>query len=91
MLDRRASERVATSLLGTIVIGPTAKVSTCLIRDLSAGGARLWISGALIVPDRFDLCIQRHGITRSVELRWRTGDEVGVAFSGDWLSAPVAA
>jgi hypothetical protein len=77
-MDRRATKRVATSLLGTMVFAE--RVSSCLVGDLSWSGARLWVGDASRVPDRFELRIERHGITHVAELRWRSSDEVGVEF-----------
>ena len=78
MSDRRARDRVATSFLGTIVHGES--VTTCLVRDFSLEGARLWIADGLDLPTTFELRIERHGITRQAELRWKSEGEYGVAF-----------
>ena len=78
MLDRRARDRVTTSLLGTIVLRES--VRTCLVRDLSPEGARLWIAGDLDLPKTFGLRIERHDMTRQAELCWKSEGEYGVAF-----------
>ena len=78
MSDRRARDRVATSFLGTIVHGES--VTACLVRDFSLEGARLWIADGLDLPKTFELRIERHGITRQAELRWKSEGEYGVAF-----------
>ena len=78
MTDRRASDRVATSLLGTMVLDE--RLTTYLVRDFSLEGARLWIAGAVELPKSFGLRIERHGISHGAQLRWRTADEVGVEF-----------
>jgi hypothetical protein len=56
------------------------RVSSCLVSDLSWSGAPVWVGDASRVPERFELRIERHGITHVAELRWRTSDEVGVEF-----------
>jgi len=78
MSDRRARDRVATSLLGTIMLGES--VTTCLVRDFSPEGARLWIAGGLDLPKTFGLRIERHDMTRQADLRWQSEEEYGVAF-----------
>ena len=78
MPDRRARDRVATCLLGTILLGESVMI--CLVRDFSLAGARLWIAGGLDLPKTFRVRIQRHGITRQAELCWASEGEYGVAF-----------
>ncbi|WP_406854453.1 hypothetical protein [Alsobacter sp. KACC 23698] len=52
----------------------------CVIRNLSAGGARLQISPAVMVPSRFELVDGKSGQRRMVRQVWRAGDLMGVAF-----------
>jgi hypothetical protein len=62
----------------------------CLIRDISPTGARLELSGAATIPDRFTLLVPQTGKTFEATIKWRRGDEVGVAFeSGQDQPAPV--
>ena len=81
MIEQRAAERVATSLLGTMVF--ENGVATCLVRDYSSSGARLQVSRTMLLPDRFDLRLSRSGLQHRVHLRWRSSEEVGVAFEGN--------
>lgn len=78
MKEQRSAERFATFILGTMLFDES--VSTCLISDMSAGGARLRVAASKWLPDHFDLYLPRYGTTHRVELRWRKGDEAGVAF-----------
>ncbi|HEV2559340.1 MAG TPA: PilZ domain-containing protein [Microvirga sp.] len=75
---RRNAERVATSLLG--VVDHENSLSTCLVTDLSAQGARLRVSASHALPETFRLLIARTGLDRQAEVRWRTGEEVGIEF-----------
>jgi PilZ domain len=76
--EQRSAERFATFILGTMLFEHS--VSTCLISDMSATGARLRVSASKWLPEHFDLYLPRYGTTHRVELRWRQGDEAGVAF-----------
>jgi hypothetical protein len=55
-------------------------VSDCLIRDISAFGARLIFSDAVTTPDLLDLYIPQKEQTLRSQVIWRNGLEVGVAF-----------
>lgn len=56
----------------------------CVVRDLSATGARLRSDSSLSIPDRFELCIPLDGLEAECEVMWRRGEDIGVRF----LSAP---
>lgn len=51
-------------------------------------GAKLALSGAVALPDEFDLTITRQVETLRARVVWRREDEMGVAFCGP---EPVAA
>ena len=52
----------------------------CLIRDISASGARLIFSDTVTIPDVVDLYIPQKEQTLRSQVHWRHGDEIGVAF-----------
>lgn len=52
----------------------------CTIRNLSEGGAKLQISGAVTLPDEFDLLIPQKNQRRRARLCWRQDDACGVRF-----------
>lgn len=51
------------------------------VRDLSARGARLSVTGSVAAPDTFELIVEVDGVEASCEVVWRRGQEVGVCFS----------
>jgi len=55
-------------------------VADCLIRDISAFGARLIFSDTITTPDTMDLYIPQKEQTLRSHVIWRVGHEVGVAF-----------
>ncbi|GLS43224.1 PilZ domain-containing protein [Methylobacterium brachythecii] len=81
MSERRQAPRGRVYLGGRIVHRRIYSDTSCLLRDLSSGGARLRVSGAVPLPERFDLVVDRHETTQLVELVWRRGDEAGVRFA----------
>jgi PilZ domain len=84
---RRSAGRVATSLLALIDCGDNS--STCLVTDMSNGGARLRLSPTQPLPARFQLRLSRAGTTHIADLRWRSGEEAGVKFrAADRLRLP---
>jgi hypothetical protein len=64
-----------------IVRGPDFEAD-CIIRDLSATGARLQVSSSIQLPEEFNLLLLEAKTSRHVVLKWRTGDFAGVAFCG---------
>ena len=55
----------------------------CVVRNLSARGARLVFGDTSAVPSRFDLMISGAGRPRSALVRWRTPTIVGVELDAD--------
>lgn len=56
----------------------------CLVRDMSATGARLRIEGSVTAPDTFELLIPLEGLEANCQVVWRSGADLGVRF----LAAP---
>jgi hypothetical protein len=79
--NHRRELRARTLLSGKIVYGARGEFTQdCLIRDLSDGGARLKLSEAAQVPDRFQLILISAGEAREARVAWRDHPQVGVAF-----------
>jgi len=74
--DRRAVERIATSLRGKTFPGPV----DCLIADFTKHGARLRFAGPPPPENRFVMVVWSSGVAFEVETRWRHGAEIGVRF-----------
>jgi hypothetical protein len=54
----------------------------CMVRDVSATGARLRVDTSVSAPDTFDLIIESDGLEASCEVVWRKANELGVRFIG---------
>ena len=87
-IDR--SQARLRSILGARIVFANGRSSMdCLIRDISPTGARLELSGASTIPERFTLLVPQKGKTFEATIKWRRGDEVGVVFeTGQETPAP---
>lgn len=56
-------------------------VIDCVMRDVSAGGARLSCRQAALLPGQFQLVFMAEREMRDVRVAWRGIDEIGVAFT----------
>ncbi|HEY7766207.1 MAG TPA: PilZ domain-containing protein [Aestuariivirgaceae bacterium] len=60
----------------------------CIIRDISAGGAKLEIDPTLEIPACFDLLLEKELHIIPVRTRWRRRNFMGVEFMGEPRRAP---
>ena len=80
MDERRNTPRQKSFLRGCIHFNDRRAAIECLIRDISEQGARLIFSSTVAIPDDVDLYIPQKDLTLHVHVKWRHGDEIGVAF-----------
>jgi uncharacterized small protein (DUF1192 family) len=80
MGERRTSRRTKSFLRGVVYVSRERGALSCLIRDLSDKGARIIFSDAVTLPDVFELHIPQREETLRAKVRWRHGQEVGLAF-----------
>jgi hypothetical protein len=76
--DRRAAERIPTSLRGKVFPGAI----DCVIADFSKLGARVRFEAPPLAGARFTLVVWSSGVAFEAGVRWRRGDEIGVKFDG---------
>ena len=74
--DRRAAERIATSLRGKVFPGER----DCVIADFSKMGARLKFDTAPPEENRMTMVVWSSGVAFDAQVRWRRGLELGVQF-----------
>lgn len=78
---KREPRRQLHKRLAWITAGDNATEHECHVLDLSSGGARLAMDGAMDVRDRFELTLVRGHHKREVcEVVWRRGKTYGVKF-----------
>ena len=80
MIERRDTHRRRTYLGAQIRVPFQRSDTACLVRDLTATGARIAVSRTILLPDRFDLAIQWREECHRAEIVWREGDMISVRF-----------
>jgi hypothetical protein len=80
--DRRENLRHRALKEAQIVIKGSSTID-CVVRNMSAAGARLGLRSTIDVPDQFDLLIVREDLLHPCQKIWRTGDTLGVNFTGE--------
>ncbi|MCJ2011062.1 PilZ domain-containing protein [Methylobacterium sp. J-076] len=80
--EQRKQPRLRVFLKGRIHFNNGASSIDCLVRDMSAQGARLMLSETATLPEKFDLFIPQKERTYRACLRWRREDGIGVTFDG---------
>ena len=80
MQDRRQTTRTRTYFGGQIAFNQRMSVMDCLVRNISAEGAKLVFSETRTVPQEFDLSVHKNERTYRAKVIWRRADEAGVAF-----------
>ena len=75
--NRRAPRRKVTGT--ALILGPNLEAQ-CVIRDLSAGGAKIEVPASVKLPLAFNILLLKISSSRHVRLKWRKGDFAGVQF-----------
>jgi hypothetical protein len=75
---RRSEEREPALIPAQIT--RAGRVIDCVVRDISAKGARLRVPDGGSVPQQFELFLKNTGEYRPAHVRWRRTSEVGVSF-----------
>ena len=78
--EYRIETRQRVFLKGRIVFNNGASSMDCLVRDMSATGARVSLSETTTLPEAFELYIPQKDRTYRCKLAWRREDGVGVNF-----------
>jgi hypothetical protein len=79
-MERRKVQRVRTYFQGRIDFTQGLLLTECLVRDLSAGGARLALPATVAVPDEFEITIAQRSLSCRAKTVWSRPHEVGIAF-----------
>lgn len=80
MSERRTNARARAFMQGRIIFNNGATTLDCTVREYSDTGARIECSGAVTLPDRFELFVPRKGLTRPARIAWRRDGQIGVEF-----------
>lgn len=76
--DRRAEPRRRVLKGGTLTFNNGYGALECVVRNLSAHGAKLEFGDTAAVPPRFGLRVSGEGGARLAHVRWRTMTAIGV-------------
>lgn len=80
MGERRVAARHKSFLRGKVYFNKRLSTLDCLVRDISATGARLIFPQPVTMPDSVELYIPQKDEMLRADVQWRRGEEVGVAF-----------
>ena len=83
MDERRSSQRTRTIQGGKVVFGDFRYTIDCMVRDISATGARIKVKDVSEIPDSFHLFDNRTSLLKPARVAWRSEREVGVEFTGE--------
>jgi hypothetical protein len=81
-MERRQHERPRVVAMGRIDTG-SPHLTSCIVRDLTATGARLMVTDAEVLPEHFRLMLQPSGYVIQARIVWRGEDCCGVEFLPD--------
>lgn len=76
---QRSAERVSAYRFARLLL-PSGQQVNCIIRDISANGARIMIEGNFEIPRRVVLKIDQTGQTNQAGVVWQKENELGLAF-----------
>ncbi|MGU3540401.1 PilZ domain-containing protein [Methylobacterium sp. A54F] len=77
-LERRRSPRRQTAIPALVRLDDGTEMS-CMIRDVSKGGARLGVAPQAELPNDFYLVMKSSGQAMPVRLIWRQGNYAGIS------------
>lgn len=81
MVENRRSVRNRTLYKGVIAFNQRSSTMNCVIKNLSADGAKLAVGGIVGVPGTFELTVPHKQRSYEARVIWRHQDEIGVAFA----------
>src|SRR3954471_9295881 len=79
-MERRRYPRSRSCYGGVIAFNARKSTIDCVVRNFSVAGAKIAMTGAVLLPDSFDLAIARKDTRFRAHLVWRNDTEAGVAF-----------
>lgn len=95
--NKRWQDRLETSIVGVITYNGARCSTSCIVLDISRGGAQLqldaedWVnpvSSAHGLPGNFKLVVQSLGFEVDCQVAWRNKSKVGVRFLGKIRQMP---
>jgi hypothetical protein len=83
--EKRQHRRSHVAQPALIVDGDGSTIGTCLMLDVSAGGARLKLTDEVAVPEEFTLLLSKFdkSVRRRCAFVWKKKNQLGVRFFPD--------
>ena len=81
-VDRRSAHRGRVLKAGKLRFHAGQAVIDCVIRDISALGARVKLSDTSFLPDRLELLVVKDDELHPGRVLWRSQGECGLVFTG---------
>ncbi len=88
--EKRASDRIRSFLRAQIIFNNRMTTIDCIIKNISATGARIALNDTLAVPTEFDIYIPQRGCSHHARLIWRDKDSIGIDFTDVQQPMPAA-
>ena len=80
MQERRRRHRTQVFKIAKLIVGEQHLACDCIVRDITANGARLALTSTETVPNSCDLTFDAAHTLRPCRVIWRTTWEIGVEF-----------
>lgn len=80
MVESRRSERVRSFLRAKILFNNQNTSFDCIVRNISATGAKIEVSNTISIPTQFDLEIPQKARSYKARIVWRDAESMGVEF-----------
>lgn len=77
--NKRATDRRTVYRFARLVL-PDRSTVNCIIKDVSPGGAKVVIEGAITMPPKVILKIDQTGESKRAKVAWQRDTEVGLQF-----------
>jgi len=83
MIERRALVRHKTLIKGRIYFNNRLSSMDCIVRDVTANGARLECSENVTLPDLFELYVPNRDEYFHARVTWRKSGNLGVTWTAE--------
>ena len=80
LIERRSSDRTATSQGVLLFFSAQRGVFTGEVCDLTRVGARVKLNGVNVLPPKFNVSFDNFRTVQKCRLIWRRGDFIGITF-----------
>jgi hypothetical protein len=78
--ERRSTPRSRVFFGGEILIDSELPAVECHVKNVSNGGASLFVQSGDLLPNQFDLFIRKTNERRRAVVTWNRGRQVGIAY-----------